>query len=170
MRIRTHLLKFSLIVLVSSVSTSVFAEDQPMLVTVKRMSMEVALTIAHKAIEACREEGIQIGVTVVDRNGLPQVMLRDVLASDLTMRISERKAYSALTFNLPTGQLEGRFKGAYSVPSDEKMIVAQGGLPIRAAGHILGGVGVSGAPSGEIDEKCAKAGLQAVLDDLEMAE
>ena len=34
--------------------------------------------------------------------------------------------------------------------------------------RILGGIGVSGAPSGEVDEKCATAGLDAVREDLEM--
>ena len=43
-----------------------------------------------------------------------------------------------------------------------------GALPIMAGGAILGGVGVSGAPSGEADEACAQVGLEAVLDDLEM--
>lgn len=146
------------------------ANDQPMLVTVKRMSMEVAQTIAYEAVKACRKEGIQVGVVVVDRTGVPQVVLRDVLAPDLTIRVAERKAYSAVVFNMATGDMEGRFKGAYSVPKDDRMVVARGGLPIQAGGRILGAVGVSGAPSGELDEKCAKAGLEAILDDLEMAD
>jgi uncharacterized protein GlcG (DUF336 family) len=46
--------------------------------------------------------------------------------------------------------------------------MSAGGLPIQAGGQLLGGVGVSGAPSGKTDEQCAQAGIDLVLDDLEM--
>ena len=47
--------------------------------------------------------------------------------------------------------------------------MSAGGVPIQAGGRMLGGVGVSGAPSGETDEACAEAGVEAVIDDLEMS-
>ncbi len=50
------------------------------------------------------------------------------------------------------------------------LVFSAGGLPIQAGGAIIGGIGISGAPSGETDEKCAQAGLDAIQDDLEMAE
>ena len=73
-----------------------------------------------------------------------------------------------MAFNSPTSQLEGRFKGAYQVPKLDGLLVSAGGIPIDVGGNILGGIGVSGAPSGLTDEKCAKAGLDAVKTDLEM--
>ncbi|HEY9148817.1 MAG TPA: heme-binding protein, partial [Gammaproteobacteria bacterium] len=57
----------------------------------------------------------------------------------------------------------------YAVPKIDGLVVSAGGLPITAGGTILGGVGVSGAPSGETDEKCAQAGIDAVSADLEMS-
>jgi len=60
-------------------------------------------------------------------------------------------------------------KGAYGVPKTKGLLIARGGLPINAGGTIFGGIGVSGAPSGEIDEKCAQAGIDAISDDLEMS-
>ena len=48
------------------------------------------------------------------------------------------------------------------------LIVSAGGIPVNIGGNLMAGIGVSGAPSGEIDEKCAKAGLDAVSADLEM--
>ena len=146
------------------------ADDPVLVVSVKRLSMEVALDIAKAAVETCRKEGVQVAATVVDRGGHPQVVLRDVLAPDLTLKVSQQKAYTAMSFNLATSAMAGRFKGSYSVPKVEGLLVAAGGLPIQAGGNIYGGVGVSGAPSGELDEKCAKAGIAAVLDDLEMAD
>lgn len=146
-----------------------FADEQPVLVNIKRMSLDTALTAAQATIAACRQEGVQISVTIVDRGGHPQVVLRDVLAADLSLEISRQKAYTAMTFNIPSAAMEGRFTGAYGVPKINGVLVARGGLPINAGGNILGGIGVSGAPSGEIDERCAQAGLEAIQDDLEMA-
>ena len=72
---------------------------QPVLVDIKRMSLDTALKLAQASIQACRKEGVQVAVTVVDRGGHPQVVLRDVLAQDLTLEISKQKAYTAMTFN-----------------------------------------------------------------------
>ena len=155
---------------VLSLSQTGMAEEQPVLVNIKRMSLDTALTIAKATIDACRKKGVQVAVTVVDRGGHPQAVLRDVLAQDLTLLVSDQKAYTAMTFNTATSKLEGRFEGNYSVPKSDRLIVAAGGLPIAAGGNIIGGVGVSGAPSGKTDEECAEAGLKAVMDDLEMAD
>jgi len=139
-----------------------------MTVNIKRLSMETALRIAQAAIQACRKEGVQVGVTVVDRGGHAQVVLRDVLAMDLTLRISQQKAYTAMAFNAPTSSLEGRFKTEGTIAKINGIVFSAGGVPIQAGGMILGGVGVSGAPSGLTDEKCASAGVKAVTADLEM--
>jgi uncharacterized protein GlcG (DUF336 family) len=70
-----------------ALSTVTLAEE-PMMVNVKRMSLETAQKIAQGAIEACRKEGIQIGVTVVDRDGIAQVVMRDTIAPTITLPIS----------------------------------------------------------------------------------
>lgn len=152
-------------------SSLVVAQDssQPVMVEIKKLSMDTALTIAKKAIDACREQGVQVAVTVVDRGGHPQVVLRDVLAMDLALEVSYRKAYTAMTFTSPTSTLEDRFTGPFSVGKLEKVLLSAGGVPIQASGETVGGVGVSGAPSGETDEMCAKAGVAEVEMDLEMA-
>ena len=148
---------------------TIAAEEQPTVVDIKRMSLDVALRIAQATIDQCRKEGVQVAVTVVDRGGHPQVVLRDVLAQDLTLRISLMKAYTAMSFNTATSQLEGRFTSPFSIGKVEGLVISAGGVPVTASGNILGGVGVSGAPSGKTDEKCAQAGVDAVADDLEMA-
>lgn len=144
------------------------ADEQPVTVNIARMSLDTALTAAQASIAACRKKGAQITVTIVDRGGHSQVVLRDVLAMDLSISISRDKAYTAMSFNSSTGDLQDRFKGAYGVPKTKGLLIARGGLPIAAAGTIFGGIGVSGS-SGEIDEECAQAGLDAILDDLEMS-
>jgi len=147
----------------------VFAE-QPLIVNIKRMSMETALRIAQAAIKECRKQGVQVAVTVVDRGGRNQVVLRDVLAPDVTLPISHQKAYTAMSFSSATSALEGRFKSPFAVAKLDGLVMSAGGVPVQVGGNILGGVGVSGAPSGETDEKCANAGIAEVAGDLELAE
>lgn len=141
---------------------------QPLTVNIKRLSLDTAMRIGKAAIDKCRKEGVGITVTVIDRGGHPQVVLRDTLAMDVSIPISMKKAYTAMEFNSPTSEMDDRFKGAYNVPKVDELLISAGGIPINIAGNIMGGIGVSGAPSGLTDEACAKAGLAAVKDDLEM--
>lgn len=110
-----------------------------------------------------------MAATVVDRGGHPQAVLRDTLAPDITLAVSRQKAYTAYSFNAPLSTLEDRFTAPFSVGKVEGLVFSAGGVPIAVGGILYGGVGVSGAPSGEQDERCASAGLAAVRDDLEMA-
>jgi uncharacterized protein GlcG (DUF336 family) len=141
---------------------------QPVLVSIKRMSLDTALKAARAAIEACRKEGVQIAVTVIDRGGDAQVVLRDVLAPDLTLKVSQAKAYAAMSFVTPTSQLEGRFTRPFDPPAVGGLVIAAGAVPIQAGGELVGAIGVSGAPSGQIDERCARAGFEAITEDLEL--
>ncbi|HHH39634.1 MAG TPA: heme-binding protein [Sedimenticola sp.] len=140
--------------------------ETPLTVSVKRLSMETALVVAQGAMASCRKLGIQIGVTVVDRNGLVQVQLRDTIASPITLRVSRQKAFTAANFNASTSALGDRANSP--IGRVQGLVMAAGGLPINAGGTLLGAVGVSGAPSGSTDEACAQAGIDKVQDDLEM--
>ena len=146
------------------------SDDAPLTVNIKRLSMDTALRIAQAAIKECRKQGVQVAVTVVDRGGTPQVMLRDVLAMDITVPISRKKAHTALAFNSPLSAMAGRFKNPHSVAKIDELIVSPGGVPVNIGGSIMAGVGVSGAPDGKVDEACAAAGVAAVQDDLELGD
>ena len=150
-----------------SVSGLAAADEAALTVPLKRLTLETAGKIAHAAIDACRKQGIQIGVTVVDRDGLVQVVLRDTIAAQITVPISRQKAFTAVNFNAPTSQLGDR--ADTPIGRIDGLVMSPGGLPIQAGGQLLGGVGVSGAPSGKTDEACAQAGVDAVTEDLEMA-
>lgn len=142
------------------------ADDVPM-VSVKRLSMDMAVKVAQGTIEACREKGIQIGVTVVDRNGTVQVTMRDTIAAPITVPISRMKAFTAVNFNAATSALGSR--ADTPIGRLDGLVMSAGGLPIQVGGALVAGVGVSGAPAGETDEECAQAGVDKVMDDLEMA-
>ena len=161
-RIVSTLLMSSLL----SLGSFAVADEAAPTISLKRLSLETANQIAFGAIEACRKEGIQIGVTVVDRNGIVQVAMRDTIAAQITLSISRQKAFTAANFNAATGSLGSRADSP--VGRVDGLVMSAGGLPIQAGGQLLGAVGVSGAPSGETDDRCAQAGIDKVIDDLEM--
>ncbi|WP_420825848.1 GlcG/HbpS family heme-binding protein [Thiocystis violacea] len=143
------------------------AEESPMVVQLQRLSLEAAVKIAEGAVAACREKGIQIAVTVVDREGQVQVTLRDTIAAPITARISEMKAYTAVNFNAATSAMSARADTPVGrVPG---LVMSPGGLPVLVGGSsLVAGVGVSGAPDGETDEACAQAGVSRIQDELDM--
>lgn len=141
--------------------------SEPLTVSIHRLSMDVAATIATATVAACRAKGIPIGVTVVDRSGITQVQMRDTTAPPITLNISHKKAFTAIMFNARGSELQGR-AGSPLATLGEGLAFMPGSLPIAAGGKIYGAIGVSGAPDGMVDEECAEAGLDAVLVDLEM--
>jgi uncharacterized protein GlcG (DUF336 family) len=142
--------------------------DGPMVVPLQRLSMDAAVKIAQGAIEECREKGIQIAVTVVDREGTVQVTLRDTIAAPITVPISNMKAFTAVNFNAATSAMTDR--ADTPIGRVEGLVMSAGGVPVLVGGSsLVAGVGVSGAPSGETDEECALAGIAEIQDDLEMA-
>lgn len=164
-----HYMLFSIAILLPQAA---WPDDDgpPLVVPIKRLSLDAALRVARASIDACRKRGVQIAVTVVDRGGHPQAVLRDALAPDVTLTVSHKKAYTAMAFNTATSSLEGRFTNPFSVAKVDALLMSAGGVPVQAGGVLLGAVGVSGAPSGTIDEDCANAGVQAIAEDLEFSE
>lgn len=136
----------------------------------KSLTPETALVAARAALDACRKQGYQVGVAVVDRSGLAQVVLRDRYAGAHTLEVATDKAWTAASFRTPTAALAAEtqpgkpMSGLRNLP---RFIAAGGGLVIEAGGSTLGAIGVSGAPGGEADEACAKAGIKAITEAIE---
>ena len=133
--------------------------------------MEAANDIAKMSIDACREKGFHISAVVVDKHGNLRSSMRDDLAAAPTLEIAERKANLVLMSGMATGAFrEARRDIQQELNHINGLIVMQGGLPIRAAGSIIGAVGVSGAPGGERDEACALIALEKITERLEFAD
>ena len=145
------------------------AADAPVIVKIPRLTVEASEKLARAAMDACRKQGIQIGVTVVDRSGDAMVVMRDTLAPRVTLQISQQKAYTAVNFNAATSAMENRFTQPFSVGKVDGLVFSAGGVPIEAAGNIIGAIGISGAATGEQDEACARAGIEAIQFELESA-
>ena len=131
---------------------------------------EIALKAAQAAKAECQKRGWQVTVTVTDPAGLPLVMLRDRYAGWHTVEAANGKARTAASWRDATSNVAGRVtrpdaaeKAIMNLPG---VVMIGGGMPIDAAGQQVGAIGVSGAPGGENDEICAKAGLAAIEADL----
>lgn len=156
------------LVLTLSMSTALHAQEA--LVTYKSISPDVALDLARAVLADCRQRGYQVAVAVTDRFGVTQVMLRDRFAGPHTGPTASGKAWTAVTFRTNTTDLI-----AISQPGMPQAglrtlagaVILGGGMVVEAGGSLVGGVGVSGAPGGEADDACAKAGVEAVRDKLE---
>jgi uncharacterized protein GlcG (DUF336 family) len=143
----------------------------PDVLPVKQISLELARDIAMDAVEACRKEGYTVSAVVLDRAGNVQAALRETLAPRHTLEIAERKAGMSIMSGIDSGE----FRAAREDIRPELnhmagLIVMEGGFPIRAAGSLIGAVGVSGAPGGDKDAACAAAALKKVEERLEFAQ
>jgi uncharacterized protein GlcG (DUF336 family) len=138
------------------------------LVTQRSLSAVTSMTIAQTALETCTRQGYHVSVHVLGRNGEVLVAVRGDDAPPHTMENSQRKAYTSRTFRIPSGEFVQRVKDnpTTGVVHLTGIIAAQGALPIKAGDEVIGAVGVSGAPGGEKDEACAKAGIDKVADQL----
>jgi uncharacterized protein GlcG (DUF336 family) len=134
----------------------------------KDLSLATALTIATTAAETCKGQGYRVSVAVVGRNGEPIVQLRGDETSPHTFEFSKRKAYTARTFRNASGETANRFKQdpSYFAAHVPDVAMSQGALPIKVGEEVIGAAGVSGAPGGDKDEACAKAGIDKVADQL----
>ncbi|MBN2699877.1 MAG: GlcG/HbpS family heme-binding protein [Methylohalobius sp. ZOD2] len=136
------------------------------------LSMNDALQAAKAALADCQAKGYEIGATVVDDAGHSLVLLRSNGAGPHTLDSSRRKAYTALSLRKPTHELARMIAKDPEIQAlhdmNESILILGGGLPIRADGHVVGGIGVGGAPGAMLDVACARAGLKAIgvkLDD-----
>jgi uncharacterized protein GlcG (DUF336 family) len=138
---------------------------------VKLLTPESALKAALAAQKQCRGRGYQVTVAVVDRMGVAQVLVRDRFAGPQTVDMALAKAHTAASFRMATSELAEATqpgKPQSGIRNRPGVAAVGGGLAIEAAGSLVGGVGVSGAPGGAEDEACARAGIAAIRDDLDM--
>ena len=157
--------RFGGLLAIGALLISTPASSQESLTTYKSLTPEIALDLARAALADCQKRGYQAAVAVVDRFGVTQVMLRDRFAGPHTPATATGKAWTAATFRSSTSQLfsvsqPGMMQaGIRNLPG---AVIIAGGLVDESGGSLVGAIGVSGAPGGEADEACAKAGIDAI--------
>ena len=146
------------------------AQNAEALFSTESMKPEVALDLAKSALEICRAAGYQVAIAVVDRSGLTQVVLRDRFAGAHTVDTATRKAWTAVSFRTATLELGNLVKDEpvmAGLPDITNALVLGGGVPVQAAGNIIGGIGISGAPGADLDHECAEKAIEKIQDFLD---
>lgn len=163
-----HMIRAAATAAILAAATPCHADEA--IVTYKSLAPDVAFELAHAALAQCRKDGFQVSVAVIDRFGAPLIMLRDRYAGLGAPATATGKAWTAVNFNRNTSDLikaihDGQLSSGLANLAN--VVMLSGGLVIQSGGALLGGVGVAGAPGGDKDEACARAGLDAVRDKLD---
>jgi uncharacterized protein GlcG (DUF336 family) len=161
-------IRHAAIALAATCVCALSAPASAQLLSHKDLTSSIAITIAQTAIETCKANGYAVSVTVVGRNGEVILQVRGDDTGPHTFENSFRKAYTARTFRSPSGALADRLKADPTIPLIHlsNIIANQGALPIKVGDDVIGAAGASGAPGGEKDEACVKAGIDKVADQL----
>ena len=157
-------LNFTGISLASALAVGLIATADAQLLTHKDLSLAMATTIAQGAIDACKAQGYNVSAHVVGREGQVIVGLRNEKAGLATYENSMKKAFTARTLRMSSGQFANNVKGNTTAGQLylTNITPAQGALPIMIGNDTIGAIGISGAPGGDKDEACAKVGIDKV--------
>ncbi|MFF9865387.1 heme-binding protein [Streptomyces sp. NPDC013953] len=130
--------------------------------TTSHLTVDAATRAAQAALKAAEKDNQRVTVAVVDRNGTPLVTLRGDGAGPQSYESAIRKGFTAVSWNAPTSELVKRLQSAPNLKDIPGTLFLGGGAPVAADGAPIAGIGVAGAPSGDLDEKYAQAGVASL--------
>ena len=144
-----------------------FADD---VITTHRLSAGLASEAVIEAVASCGRQGYNETVVLVDADGVRQAVLRGDHAGSHTLDSANDKAYTAATFKADTSALVERTKTAPGFAALftqlPHLLLFGGGIVIKMGDEVIGAIGAAGAPGGNLDEACARAGLDKIRDHL----
>jgi uncharacterized protein GlcG (DUF336 family) len=130
------------------------------------LGLASAEELADRALAVAREAGVSICVAVVDRAGYPLVFKRHPGAPFHSIDIALDKAYTAVSFGLPTAKWDERLaEGSemlrHGLMHRARFVSFGGGLPIKHDGQRVGAIGISGGSEAQ-DVAFCEAALAAL--------
>ena len=136
------------------------------LITTHRIPAMLANQAVAAAVEACAKQGYNETVVLVDADGVRQAVLRGDKTGSRGLDSAFDKAYTAATFKADTLGLQERAKTrpdfAALFTQLPHLILFGGGVPIKVGDEVVGAIGAAGAPGANLDDTCAKAGIEAI--------
>jgi uncharacterized protein GlcG (DUF336 family) len=147
------------------------------LIPQKAISLDMALAMTRGSLDKCRSMNYHCAISVLDATGRTIIEMQDDGAMLHRLEVVHKKAYTALVYRRPSKEVvEGWSKktamptplleGTEPNPPITGTIDMGGGLPIKVGNDTIGAIAVSGAPGWDMDEACAKAGLDKIADKL----
>jgi len=131
------------------------------------ISSELAQKLVNAAMAKAREIGVSENVAILDDGGNLKAFSRMDGAPLPSIEMAQNKAYTAL-FGISTQDFFNFIQGDPSllagIPTLSRIAAWGGGFPIKVDGEIIGAIGLSGAPTVQNDEDCARVALALVSD------
>ncbi|MES2292459.1 MAG: heme-binding protein [Pseudomonadota bacterium] len=129
----------------------------------------LAIEAAEAATTTCHVNGYNVTAVVIDSEGVPIALISGDGAAAITQRIAMGKALISLKTKMSSGEAAAKAKAdsgfnAILTADPTLGVPRQGGITIAAGADIIGAIAVSGAPAGDRDEVCARAGLSKISD------
>jgi uncharacterized protein GlcG (DUF336 family) len=153
--------------LVIAAHASARADD---VIITHRLSAALASEAVTEAVARCARQGYNETAVLVDADGVRQAVLRGDRAGSHTLDSANDKAYTAATFKADTGALVERTKTAPGFAAlftqIPHLVLFGGGIVIKLGDEVVGAIGAAGAPGADLDEACARAGLDKIRDRL----
>jgi len=147
------------------------APAQSQLIVTHRIPAALALEAVGQAVATCAQRGFFETAVLVDADGVRQALLRGDGSGPHSLDSAFSKAYTSATMRTNTEAVVERAKTdpvvINIVSKLPNMLLDGGGVVIRLNGEVIGAIAASGAPDGKVDEACAQAGLDRIMDRLQ---
>jgi uncharacterized protein GlcG (DUF336 family) len=132
-----------------------------------RIPAALAAEAVVEAVSACAKEGYRETAVVIDADGATIAVLRGDGAGIHTLDSAHDKAYTSASFKSDTLALAELARG--DIAALQKLphvLFFGGGIVIKMGDEVMGAIGASGAPGARLDDRCARAGLERIMDRL----
>ena len=129
------------------------------------VSTDIAKKAAAAAMAECRKNNLIVALAVTDTGGQLVYFERMDNIQHGSVNVAIGKARSAALYKRPTKvwqDVVASGGAGLRILGLEGAVPLDGGLPILIDGKVVGGIGVSGGATGDLDAQCARAGLDAV--------
>jgi uncharacterized protein GlcG (DUF336 family) len=152
-----------------AIGAATLAAAQDVLTT-HRLSGALASEAVTEAVATCAKQGYPVAATIIDTDGVTQAMLRGDGAGLIAVNSSYDKAYTVLMLGAARNEDSsaaiakriGPTPPAGGVAKFDHVALQPGAFRIKLNNEAIAAIGVGGAPGGDLDEACAKAGLDKI--------
>ena len=131
------------------------------------ISTAVAIEGAIEANRTCLGNTYKTTAMIADSAGVPIVVISNDGAAAVTQRIAMTKIQAAMKYHMTSGEVADKAKTDTALAAEIKANpwiepARQGAVPIMKGAETIGFFAVSGAPGGDKDEVCVRAGLAKI--------
>ena len=142
---------------------------QPRPARARGIPTALAIEAAVEANRVCLGNTYKTTAMIADSAGVPIVVISNDGAAAVTQRIAMSKIQAVLKYHMTSGEVAAKAAAdaAFKAEIAANPLIdtaRQGAVPIMAGSKMVGVFAVSGAPGGDKDEVCTRAGIAKIQD------